>query len=73
MFKNQLLDVPQVMRPHAAITRQTDAWIEPELTLAIRRADVDVRWLVALIGIKMKPERSDSQDCRHGAKYTSSR
>jgi hypothetical protein len=65
VFENQLLDSTKIMCTHSSITRQANGWIEPELTFTLRSTDVDVCWLVALIGIKMKPERSYSQDCRH--------
>jgi hypothetical protein len=54
MFKNQLLDAPQVLRPHAPVAGQTDGWLQPELTLSIGSSDMNVRWFVSLIRVEME-------------------
>ena len=53
MLEDKLLDPPQVAHTHSAITGQPNVGIQPELALALRRADVDVRRFVPLIGEKM--------------------
>jgi hypothetical protein len=65
VLKDQLLDVAQVVRTHATVSCQPDSRIKPELALALRSADMHMRWIIALIGIEMKSERSDPQHCRH--------
>jgi hypothetical protein len=56
MFENQLLNAPQVVRPHSSVACQSYRRLQPELTLAFRCPNVDVRWLLSLIRVKVKPK-----------------
>jgi hypothetical protein len=56
MFKDQLLNAPEFVGSHPPVARQPDRWLQPELTLPVRRPHVDVRWFLSLIRVEMKPE-----------------
>ena len=56
MFKNQLFDAPQIMRSHSPVARQTDGRHQPELAFTLGCPNVNVRWLLSLIRVKVKPE-----------------
>lgn len=49
MLEDELLDPPQVAHAYAAITGQTNDGLQPELALALRCADMDVRRFVSLM------------------------
>jgi hypothetical protein len=56
MFENQLFNASQVVRPHAPVAGQADGRRQPKLTLTLGRPNVNVRWLLSLIRVKVKPE-----------------
>jgi len=56
MFENQLLNAPQVMRPHSPVRRQADGRRQPKLALTLGRPNVNVRWLLSLIRVEVEPE-----------------
>ncbi len=56
MLKYQLFDAPQVVRSHPPIGRQPDGWRQPKLALPVGSPHMNVRGLLPLIGIKVKPE-----------------
>ena len=60
MLENQLFDSPQVTGPDPTVSRQRNMRLQPELALAVRRADMDMSWLESFIGVKVKPTGSDS-------------
>ena len=56
MLEDELFDPSEVARAHATITGQTNVGLQPELALAFRRADMNVRRFVSLIGEEVEPE-----------------
>ena len=56
VLENQLLDSAKIMCSHSPILSQSNRGIEPEFALALRRAYVNVRWLMAFVRIKVKPK-----------------
>jgi len=65
MLKNELFDAPQIGWSHAIVPRQSDGWLQPKLALSLRRTDMDVCRLYALVGIEVEPKLSDAQNRRH--------
>jgi len=57
MFIHQLFHVSHDMGRHIFVTSKTN-WIQPELTFAIGRGHVNMRWLVAFIRVEMKTKRA---------------
>jgi hypothetical protein len=49
-----------------AFRRRQGNRLKPKLAFTVRSTDVDVRWLIPLIRVKVEPERSDAQNGRHG-------
>jgi hypothetical protein len=56
MFKDQLFDASQVMRSHSPVASQTDDRRQPEFAFTVGSPYVNVRWLLSLIRVKVKPE-----------------
>jgi hypothetical protein len=56
MFKNQLFDPAQVMGSHSPVGGQADRRGQPKLALTVGRPHVNVRWLLSLIRVEVKPE-----------------
>ena len=56
MFKDQLLNASEFVGSHPPVAGQPDRRLQPELTLPIRSPHVDVRWLLSLIRVEVKPE-----------------
>jgi hypothetical protein len=57
VFENEAFDLAQIMRFHASIACQKDGWLQPEFAVSVRRSHMDMRGLIALVGIKMESER----------------
>ena len=55
VLEDELFDPPEVARAYPTITGQPNVGLQPELALALRRADMDVRWFVSLIGEEVEP------------------
>ena len=54
VLEDELFDPPEVpARTHDYGPAR--CWAQPELALALRRADVDMRWFVSLIGEEVEP------------------
>lgn len=64
MFKNESFDRSHFYRGNVDTPRKHYR-VEPELAFTISGIDVDVRWLLALVGIEMESKGPYSQDCRH--------
>ena len=64
MFKNESFDLSHFYGRDVDAPRKHYR-VEPELAFTITGIDVDVRGLVALVGIEMESKGSYSQDCRH--------
>jgi hypothetical protein len=64
VFKNQSLDLPEVAGGDAAIVSETYRF-QPELALAIRCANVNMRRLARFIRVKVKTIGSYAQHRRH--------
>ncbi len=56
MFKNQLLNAPQIVLSHSPVAGQPDGRLQPEPTLPVGSSHMDVRRLLSLIGLEVKPE-----------------
>jgi hypothetical protein len=56
MFKDQLLNASEFVGSHPPVAGQPDRRLQPELTLPIGSPHVDVRWLLLLIRVEVKPE-----------------
>jgi len=56
MFKNQLFDASQVMRSHSPVAGQPDRRHQPEFAFTVGSPNMNVRWLLSLIRVKVKPE-----------------
>jgi hypothetical protein len=56
VFENEAFDLAQIMRFHASIACQKDGWLQPEFAVSVRRSNMDMRGLIALVGIKMESE-----------------
>jgi len=56
MFKNQLLNPSQVVRSHSPVAGQANGRHQPKLALTIGSPNVNVRWFLSLIRVKVKPE-----------------
>jgi hypothetical protein len=54
VFENQALDLAKVMRSHSTVARQKNGRLKPEFAVTVRCSDVNMRGLIALVGIKMK-------------------
>jgi hypothetical protein len=52
-----------ILRPVAC---EKNGRLQPEFALSVRRPDMDMRRLASLVGLEVKTETSDAQDCRHG-------
>lgn len=66
MDKNQSFDLTEIVRSDSFVVGKEDVGLKPEFAFAVGCPDVDVRWFVTLIGIKVKSKRADSKDRRHG-------
>jgi hypothetical protein len=56
VFENQPFDLAQVMRSHASVACQKNGWLKPEFAVPVWCSDMNMRGLIALVGIKMKSE-----------------
>jgi len=56
MFKNQLLNPSQVVRSHSPVAGQANGRHQPKLALTIGSPNVNVRWFLSLIPVKVKPK-----------------
>jgi hypothetical protein len=56
VFKNHPFNSPKVVAAHSAVAGKPNYRVQPEFTLAIGRPHTNVRWLVPLIRIQVKPE-----------------
>jgi hypothetical protein len=64
VLENQSFDLPQFVRTHTTVACQTDDRLEPELALALRCTDIDMRRFEPFIRVKVKTEASDAQHRR---------
>ena len=64
MFKNQTFDAPQFRAVKAVIERHQNRF-EPELRFFLRLLDMNVRRLLAFIGVKEKPLSIDAKHDWH--------
>jgi len=69
ILENEVLNLAEVMRSHSPIASQKNRWFQPEFAVSVRCSDMDMRRFVALVGIKVKSEGPDAQNCRHGTPY----
>ena len=44
---------------------QENGRLQPEFAVSVRRPDMDMGRLTSLVGLEVKTERSDAQNCRH--------
>jgi hypothetical protein len=58
------LDLPQLVGGDALVSRELNR-IQPEFALTVRGSYVNVRRLIALVRVKVKPILPDSQNRRH--------
>lgn len=58
MLKNQPLDVPYDLGLDSSVPGKSDRF-EPELAFRVRRGDMDVRGLIAFIGVEVKSEAAN--------------
>jgi len=65
VLEYQPFDLTNRYRRNTLISRQPD-WVEPEFAFAIRRFDMDMWRFVALVRIKVKSIRTDTQNRWHG-------
>jgi len=56
VFENQPFDLAQVMRSHSSVACQKNGWLKPEFAVSVRCSDMDMRGLIALVGVKVKSE-----------------
>jgi hypothetical protein len=56
MFKNQLFNASQVVGSHSPVAGQADGRHQPELALTLGCPNMNVRRLLSLIRVKVKPE-----------------
>jgi hypothetical protein len=56
MFKNQLFNASQIVGPHSPVSGQPDGRRQPKLTLTVGSPHVNVRWLLSLVRVEVKPE-----------------
>ena len=56
VFENEAFDQAQVMRLYATIVRQENRRLQPEFAVTVRGPNMNMRRLVALVGIEMKSE-----------------
>ena len=61
VLENQSFDLPQFVRTHTTVACQTDDRLEPELALALRCTDMDMRQFEPFIRVKVKTEASRPQ------------
>ena len=45
---------------------QENGRLQPEFAVSVRRSDMDMGRPTSLVGVEVKTERSDAQNCRHG-------
>jgi len=64
VLENQSFDLPQFVQTHTTVACQTDDRLEPELALALRCTDMDMRRFEPFIRVKVKTEASDAQHRR---------
>ena len=65
IFENEPFDLSQVMRSYAPVACEKNGRLQPEFAVSVRRPDMDMRRLTSLVGVEVKAERSDAQNCRH--------
>jgi hypothetical protein len=56
VFENEALDLAQVVRSHASVACQKNGWFQPEFAVPVWCPDMDMRGLMALVGVKVKSE-----------------
>ena len=56
VLEDDPLDPPEIAGTHAAISGQPNTRLKPEFALTFGGAHMDVRGLVAFIGVEMEPE-----------------
>jgi hypothetical protein len=59
MLKDQFFDFSDRLRINAFVARQSYR-LQPEFAFTIRCRNMDVRWFVTFVGVKMKPEGTNS-------------
>ena len=60
-----VLDPPQIARSNPTVSRERNMRLQPELALSLWRAHMDVSRFLSFVGVKVEPERSNSQHRRH--------
>jgi len=63
--KKETFDLSQVMRSYAPVACQKNGRLQPEFAVSVRRPDMDMGRLISLVGVEVKTERPDAQNCRH--------
>jgi hypothetical protein len=58
VLKHKALDLTHLARSDAS-NRGKGNRLKPKLALAVRRSDMNVRWLASFIGVKVKSVRAD--------------
>jgi hypothetical protein len=61
VLEDPSFDLPQFVRTHTTVACPTDDRLEPELALALRCTDMDIRRFEPFIRVKVKTEASDAQ------------
>jgi len=56
VFENEAFDQAQVMRLYATIICQKNRRLQPEFTVSVRGPNMNMRRLIAFVGIEMKSE-----------------
>lgn len=60
MLKYEAFYSAHILSAYASVARQTDCRLQPELALTIWSSNMNVCWFMALVRVKMEPERSNS-------------
>ena len=66
IFKNEAFYLTQITRSYAPVACEKNGRLQPEFAVSVGRPDMDMGRLTSLVGVEVKTERSDAQNCRHG-------
>jgi hypothetical protein len=66
IFKNEAFDLSQIIRSYAPVACEKNGRLQPEFAASVGCPDMDMGRLTSLVGVEVKTERSDAQNCRHG-------